>query len=212
MHPTQVKILNLCLANNLGSLTLRQIGEIVGESHPQKIRHHLDKLIERGLIKYDKDTKKITVIKKYALDNKLITIPIMGAANCGPALAIASNYIEGYIKVSASLLGSKTKSVFALEASGDSMNNANVNGKTIDDGDYVLVDSSYRNPQNGDYVVSIIDGMANIKRFYQDEENQQILLLSESTNKYPPIFISLNEAGEYLVSGRVIQVIKNQKR
>lgn len=43
------------------------------------------------------------------------------------------------------------------------MNKANVNGKTIEDGDYLIIDSDYRSPRNGDVVLSVIDDMANIK-------------------------------------------------
>jgi hypothetical protein len=52
----------------------------------------------------------------------------------------------------------------------------------------------------------VIDGMANIKRFILDKENERIVLKSESTQDFLPIFIHKND--QYQISGRVIDVIK----
>ena len=83
-----------------------------------------------------------------------------------------------------------------------------VNGKNIDEGDYVIIDNSKIRPQNNDYVLSIIDGTAAIKKFHLDETNQRIILLSESNKDYPPIFIHQDDFDNYMVNGKVIQVIK----
>lgn len=208
MHPIQKKILLLISSKPLAGLSMRQIGFMVGVDHPQLIKHHIEQLEKKGLIKYDKINKTLTSLQSGQSDSTLLSLPIYGAANCGEATHFADNYIEGYLKVSKNLL-KKTRDVIILEASGDSMNAAKINGQqNIEDGDYVVVDTEYRNPQNGDYVVSIIDGMANIKKFFFDRENHQIALVSESTKKYSPIFISPDEAENYSVSGKVIQVIK----
>ena len=65
--------------------------------------------------------------------------------------------------------------------------------------------------KNGDYVLSIIDGMANIKRYFRDLEYQRIILLSESSASISPIFIHRDDMDNYLVNGKVIQVIKKPK-
>jgi len=68
-----------------------------------------------------------------------------------------------------------------------------------------------KTPENGEYVLSVIDGLANIKKFYLDQEHQQVMLVSESTKDYPPIIIGENEIGQYVLSGKVVEVIKNVK-
>jgi phage repressor protein C with HTH and peptisase S24 domain len=73
----------------------------------------------------------------------------------------------------------------------------------------VIVDKSKITPKNGDHVVVVNDEVANIKRFYYDPENQMIILRSESTLDYSPIFIDPQEQWNGLVNGTVIQVIKN---
>ena len=89
------------------------------------------------------------------------------------------------------------------------MNRATVNGLTIEDGDYLLVDSEQTDPRNGDIVLSVIDDMANIKKYVWDEANNQIVLVSQSTKDIPPIYI--HEDDSFMINGKVIQIIKKPK-
>jgi len=68
------------------------------------------------------------------------------------------------------------------------------------------VDAEQKSSEPGQYIVSIIDEMANIKKFVPDPQNKRIVLKSESTNEYLPIFI--HEEDKYEISGRVVGVIK----
>jgi len=208
MHNKQRKILELSTNCDLGKLTLREIGKRVGESHPQKVKHHLNQLAKKNLIIIDKKNKTIKPGKAGFIKNtKMFSIPILGLADCGPATALADEYIEGYLKVSTSLL-KKKKKLFCVKAKGNSMNKANIDGKSIDDGDFVIIDSENRNPKSGDYVLSVIDGCANIKRFAKDIVNKCFVLLSESTQNYPPIFVEEQDFTSYMINGKVIKVIK----
>jgi SOS-response transcriptional repressor LexA len=140
----------------------------------------------------------------------LISLPIMGRANCGSATAYADNTVEGYLKVSRSLLWTENpESLFVLKAKGDSMNKSDIHGNSIEDGDFVIVDESKKSPQDKDYIVSLIDDYANIKRFFS--RDGQIALVSESTKDYNPIFIHEDDADSYNVIGRVVKVIKTPK-
>jgi repressor LexA len=209
MHSIQEKIVQLLQEKNLSGMTLREIGDLIGEKFPQKIKHHLDQLVKRGLIKIDKTTKTISRAAAGAIKNtQLISIPIVGSANCGPATIFANENIEGYLRISKSILR-KFKNIFAIRAQGISMNKATVNGMTIEDGDYLLVDSEQTDPRNGDIVLSVIDDMANIKKYVWDEENNQIVLVSQSTKDIPPIYI--HEDDSFMINGKVIQVIKKPK-
>lgn len=209
MHTLQEKILQQMGSQGFKGLTLRQIGDLVGEKYPQKIKHHLDQLTKRGLIKIDKATKTITRNTHGAIKNsELMSIPIVGSANCGPATIFATENIDGYLKISKSIL-KKCTSVFAIRAHGLSMNKAMVGGKTIEDGDYLIVDADSRSPKSGDIVLSVIDDMANIKKYIWDEVNRQVVLASDSTQHIPPIFI--HEDDSFMINGTVIQVIKQPK-
>jgi repressor LexA len=214
IHQIQQKLLILAKEQNLGGLTLRKIGELVGEPNsPQKIKHHLDKLIEKGLLLVGADGKTLKAASG-GLDekSKIISLPIIGSANCGEATVCAEQKVEGYLKVSLKILGDNLKNkiadLFVLRAIGNSMNQANVKGKNIEEGDFVIVEKNQDTPANGDYVVSTIDGLANIKKFIFDQPNKQIILVSESSLDLPPIYIHQDDYSAYLVCGKVVEVIK----
>ncbi len=181
---------------------------MVGEKYPQKIKHHITQLEKNGLISVDWQNKRITKTAPGKADHSpLLSIPIVGSANCGPVTIFADQNIEGFVKISKVILGLKAiGDFFAIRASGNSMNRARISGRNIEDGDLVIVDPKQKEPRNGDYVLSIIDNLANIKKFFKDVKNKYIVLSSESTEDYPPIYIHPRE--DYFVSGKVIYVIK----
>ena len=207
MHTLQEKLLKVIDEKNIGGFTLREVGDLVGETLPQKIKHHLSQLERKGFILIDRKNKKISRISNKAKAGGIfVSIPIVGAANCGPATIYAAQIIEGYLKISNRLAPNK-KSIFALRAEGNSLNKANIGGKNVESGDFVIVDSENTSPRDGDYVVSVIDGMANIKKYRLDKSNSRIALLSESTQEYSPIFI--HESDDFRISGKIVEVVKN---
>jgi repressor LexA len=209
MHQIQEKILKTVREKNLDGMTLREIGELIGEKFPQKVKHHMDQLEKKGFIKTDKHSKSIKLASQSPIKNGgLISIPIVGTANCGPATIFANENIEGYIKISKNIL-QKCQNIFAIRAQGLSMNQASINGNNIEDGDYLIIDSSSTSPSDGDIVLSVIDDMANIKKYVWDEEHNQVVLVSQSTKDIPPIYI--HEDDSFMVNGKVIQVIKRPK-
>lgn len=210
LHPIQAKLLQLTLSHNLGSLSLRQIGDLIGQKHAQTVKYHLEQLEKGGYIAWNRESKSIIrAVQGENTESSLFSIPILGAANCGPADLYADSNIEGYLKISTRIVKPKN-TLYALKAVGHSMNKANINGEALEDGDYALIDSQYQSPQTGHYVVSVIDGVSNIKKYFEDTTNHQIILQSESTENFPPIIIHPEET-QYMVSGKVVQVIKNPK-
>lgn len=207
MHIIQQQLLELSQKYDLEKMGLRQIGRMIGVDHPQKIKFHMQKigLLSGGEIKRPVSAKSVNGQKA----KKLLSIPILGIANCGDATMLAEARIEGALPLSRKLLPTNhVDNLFAVKAVGLSMNRASVNGKSIDDGDYVIVDGEDRNVKTGDYVLSVISGLANIKRFTEDKLNRQIVLQSESSHFFPPIHIHEDDLDDYLVNGKVIEVIK----
>jgi len=212
LHKIQEDILKLAQEKNLSKFTLREIGSFIGVDSPQKIKHHLLQLEKKGFIRIDRARGLIEKsqqgwVKGLLKKAKLLSIPVLGTACAGPAQIFAEENIESYLRISDTLLKDKARNkLFALRVSGSSMNKAKLDDKTIEDGDYIIVNSEDTTPQNGEIVLSVIDGMANIKRFYRDPLNKQIVLMSESTKDFPPIHI--HEDDDYIINGKVIQVIK----
>ena len=216
MNEYQQKLLNLALNQDLGKMSLRQIGGLIGaEGKPQIVKHHLIQLGKKGFLQLNLNEGVIKVVKRGLVpsqkDNNLFSLPIVGMANCGPATIFAEENIEGYLKISSKMLPHKKQGLYVLVADGSSMNLAEVvDEKTIEDGDFVVVDSNYQNPKNGDVIVAVIDGMANIKRYKVDKKNERIVLESESTDKFLPFFI--HEGDDFVISGKVIDIIKRAKK
>lgn len=205
MHIIQEKILTILEQQDLTNKTLREIAGMVGETSPQKIKHHLIQLNKKGFIKYDSSVKGISKAQLVS-DDGFVSLPLVGSANCGPANILAADRIEGYLKVSKRLVP-KGNRLFVLRAEGNSMNRATIaDGKNIEDGDFIVVDAEKVTPNSGQYVVSIIEDMANVKKFIEDKKNNRIVLESESSSNFLPIYI--HEEDQYCIAGTVVDVIK----
>ena len=204
MHKLQEKLLKTIDRENLSGMTLRKIGGLIGEVSAQKVKHHLTQLSKKGFIIYSPANREIKRVPELSKGG-FVSLPIVGAANCGPATIFADENVTGYLKVSKRMAPRGGK-LFVLRAEGNSMNRASVNGKNIEDGDFVVIDAEQQNPEPGQYIVSVIDEVANIKKFVSDTKNKRIILKSESTMDYLPIFI--HEDDKYTISGRVIAIIK----
>ncbi|HMS50630.1 MAG TPA: S24 family peptidase [Candidatus Saccharibacteria bacterium] len=221
MHPIQQKLLQLSKIRDLSKLSYREIGRQLSEDsdvnarvHPQNVKYHFDQLIKDGAIKESDRPVARTQQVRNAANNvimDLVRVPIVGSANCGPATIFADEKVEGYLEVSPLLLRVKNyNDLYALRASGDSMNNTQVMGKPINNGDFVIVDRSKITPRDGERVVVVRDNVANIKQIFFDHDEEVIVLRSESTNDYSPIYVSPNDDWDGLISGTVIQVIKDR--
>lgn len=203
LHKYQQEILKLAQTKNINELSLRKLGQYIGISHPQQVKFHLEKLYKNGLLSRSSDINTSLLNEQLTI----INIPILGEANCGKATLVAEQRENGYLTLSSKLL-KKKRGIFALKAVGNSMNKAIISGNNIENGDYVIVDETNKNPNNNDIVVSIINGCANIKKFLHETEKNRISLISESTEDFPPIYIHEDDFDGYFINGVVIQVIK----
>lgn len=210
MHSIQQAIVNLSREEDISGFTLREIGEKIDVKHPQKVKHHLDQLIKKGILRKTKEGILPTV--QNSSTDLFISLPVYGSANCGEARLVAEENLEGFLQVSKSLLnGLDPENLFTVKASGNSLNKADFYSKNIETGDYLIIDCKTRTDYDGKYVLSVINGMANIKKFKLDKQNKCIVLFSESTENYHPIYIHQEDFDNYLINGVVVDVIKNPK-
>lgn len=220
MHPIQEKLLTLSKTKNLAALSLRGMAEGIGlpKESPQRIKHHLLQLQKKGFLTIDRakgvmekaDSKPTWAKGLLEAKSRLFSIPIIGTANCGPATIFAEQNFQGFLRISSKLIGrSKPAGLYAIKASGSSMNRAEVNGKRIDDGDYIIVNSVHKDVKTGDVVLAIVDNKATVKKYLDDRANGQIVLLAESTFDYEPIF--LHEDDDFAISAKVIGIVKKPK-
>lgn len=216
MNETQVRILELSKTTDINTLGVRQLARQL-DVHPQTAKYHKEQLISKGLLKRTGIFRASRVSEGFLVGADLVTIPYLGAANCGPATRVAGAEPVGEISVSSRLLlrTSNLSSLFAVKADGTSMNKAHLYGETIDDGDFVIVDSE-RQPKKNDYVVATVNNLANIKKFLPEYDQEgvlsRIVLISESTDEHEPIFIHPEDQAEGLIAGVALQVVKSGYR
>jgi len=202
MHQTQIDLLKLSDTQDLSKLTLREIGRLINVDHPQKIQHHKRQLERKGLLDLRGDKRPMSAMSR--VRTRFYNIPIMNNA----CVDGEPNKGKGFLTVSSSIVKIRD-GLFALKVVDDSMNKAMMNGKTIENRDYVIVDSHIRTPDNGEYVVCVVDNAVNIKRFYEDKENEHIVLVSEGAEDSQPIYIAYDDFDFYMILGMIVQVVKN---
>lgn len=216
MHIIQEGLLKLNQDNDVTEMKLTELARKLNVTHLQQIKHHRDQLIKHGLLTRTENPKAVTSVNLGATSN-LLRIPVLGSANAGPASIYAHGTVTGYLRVSDAFLPKSIArdTLYALKVVGRSMNLAKIGiGKlSAEDDDYIIADGSTYVPKSNDYVVSLIDGKANIKRLILDEKNQQIALISESTdvNDFPPIIIHHDDSVEYLAQSKIVHVVKPPK-
>ncbi len=194
---------------DIDSLTLTQLAEKLGLKHRCQAKHYKEKAESNGLLVRNHEGKLIPVSTN---DNAtMIVLPVMGYANCGPADRLAMNEVFGTVSVSPSLMKRKLKKgAFAVRAVGESMNTSNINGKRLEDGDFAVVEpTAWHNAAEGDYVVSIIDNVANIKKLKIDRLHERVVLKSESSEYFDDIIIAASDLYAYRVAGVVVDVVKS---
>ena len=130
----------------------------------------------------------------------MISVPVLGEAPAGSLMDAHENLI-GSVQIARPAKDSGR--VFLLRVRGDSMNRAEVNGRTIDDGDLVLVEKTSE-ARSGSVVVAMVEGQATIKRLQHGPH--YAVLKPESENKqHSPIIVSDGLS----IAGVVVDVIKN---
>lgn len=174
--------------------TLEEVRKALDYSGTSSVQRHTDVLREKG---YLGNTRGLSL----SGSDEKVQIPLVGNVACGAPL-LATENIEAYISYDASKVRGKAQDYFFLRAVGDSMNNANVSGKTVDNGDFVLVKKqTTANP--GSCVVALIGNEATIKKMVPADG--VIRLEPESTNpKNKPIYVF----EDFSVQGVVTDVIK----
>lgn len=213
VNEVQKKLLDLAETVNLSTHTYYRLAKTLDVDHPYKVQFAIDQLVKKGKLVKNYKTGTISKPKDNCAADGMISIPYYGYVNCGEALAFAQDRIEGYLKITPSIVPiSDFHNLFALKASGNSMNDARIGGRKVDDGDYIIARKKTNYfPDNGDYVISIIGGAANLKKFRKDTKNRQIVLESESTEDLPPIVISeqdVNNLSAYSIAAKAVAVVK----
>ena len=178
--------------------TFEEIRKALDYSGISSVQRHINALKRKGYISNERYQARTIEV---SLPESTVNIPLVGNVPCGiPFLAVEN--VEAYIPYDKSLLHGQPNDYFFLRAVGDSMNDAKISGKNINNGDYVLV-KKQSTADFGSRVVALIGDEATIKKMVHGEGC--IRLEPESTNpENRPIIIF----DDLSVQGVVVDVIK----
>lgn len=171
----------------------------------RSVLNYLRLLEIQGFIRRTSKSKGISLVAENK--KQFIDVPVYGFATAGNPYFIAEQNVEGYLKISSKF--AKGKKLFAIQVFGKSMDLCNINGKNIEDGDYILVD--HGNYQLGDKVLAIIDGLAVVKTL-REINDEFVALMSESSDKsIRPIYLIPKE-DDFVINGKVVAVLSNPSK
>lgn len=192
---TLQKIRNL-LVHSSGPITLEDLKVSLGYSSKNvtSVQKHTDALKKKG---YLKKTRGI-FLENFS---NMVQIPVVGSISCGQPLLAIEN-ISAYIPIDSTKIRGNISDFFFLKANGDSMNRTNINGKNINDGDFVLVKRQLT-ARPGDRIVALIGDEATVKLLKKGDGC--MILQPESKNPAnKPIYLF----EDFSVQGIVQDVIK----
>ncbi|HQA98988.1 MAG TPA: transcriptional repressor LexA [Candidatus Dojkabacteria bacterium] len=201
-----LRIIKDCYLENGYAPSLNELKEKLGISTKRGVVAHLIALEKKGFIFRTGQPRGIHMVENddQIVYDYLVGVPILGYANAGIPMVAAEEENLGILKIDRNMLGKK-KNLFSLIIKGDSMDLAKIDGETLDDGRYIVVqkDAEF---EDGDIVVAIIDNCATVKRFKRAKN--MIILYPDSSNPLnQPIYIDRNTEG--LINGKVIKVLEN---
>lgn len=150
--------------------TMQEIADEMGMTK-SNVSGYVKEMAERGMLVINNRWRGICTNKIQKTLGSICRLPIIGTIACGTPM-LAEENIESYVTISSSLLGAGD--YFILRASGNSMLKAD-----IEDGDLVLV-KQQQEALPGQIVVALIDDSTTLKRYYLDEERQQVCLHPEN--------------------------------
>ena len=158
------------------------------------VSHYLTEMKEKGLIQSNGKSRSIKTSKMQSMLNEVSYLPVVGSIACGTPL-LAEENIEKYLPVPTDFLGAGK--FFILRANGNSMIKAG-----IEDGDYVIV-KQQETAEIGQIIVALIDNEATLKRYYLDNERQQVRLHPENDKMKDMYFKNV------VIQGIAVKVIKD---
>ena len=151
------------------SPSIREIAEKVNLKSTSSVHHHLNNLIEKGLLR--KKAKQSRTLTSSKIITSFKTVPIVGEIAAGSPLLAEENKI-GEVSVPQEKFN---QNLFALKINGDSMLDAGIH-----DGDIVVIDKGVE-PKNGDIGAFMInDTEATVK--YLDTISGKRFLIPANKN------------------------------
>lgn len=184
------------------SPTIEELKELLQQKSKRGVTQYLEALEKKGFITRWYGFRSIKLWNSVWFQTTL-NIPILWYANAWTPLANAEENDYGVLPISKNIISGNQQNYFVLKVEGTSMNNYVINGKTIENGSYILVNKDATQLNGKDAFLFIVNNSATIKKYKQD--GSLVYLLPESNDEYhKPIILS--EDDNVMVNGKVVDV------
>lgn len=184
---------------NQEGITLREIANNIGASHPQTVLNKLNQLVLKWY--FAKDDQWYRLIRESITDNMndIVQLPIYGFAQCGnKGKSVVNEYSQEKIPVTMAMIGVKdVNTCFFVRAKGNSME------PKIQNGDLVLIKQQASYDIN-DYVFVIHNDLPKLKKIVKQDGK----LYLESVNRFFDN-VEISKYDETKVIGVVKKIIKD---
>ena len=179
--------------------TIREIGESVDIPSTSVVNYNLTRLVERGMLKREKDVSRGIRVTDKALEyfgitpdaiSDMIRVKLLGNIVAGSPIDVSNSDFAVYdeddmVEIGKGMVRGTQEDLFALRVSGESMIDAMVN-----DGDIVILrEHKHGIPRNGEMVAAwiISDETTTLKYYYL--ENGRVRL-QPANPTMDPIFVA----------------------
>jgi repressor LexA len=187
--------------------SLTELQGMLSISTKRGVVSHLEALEKKGYIIRTSEPRGIHIVDGKDDDAEyeyLVGIPILGYANAGTPMVLAEEENLGVLQLDRTLIGNK-ENLFGLIIKGDSMNMRSIDGKKLEEGNYLIIQKDTE-VQEGDVVVAIVDGSATVKNMKKDDD--MVILYPQSNNPiHKPIYLDTNS--DSMINGKVLRVLEN---
>ena len=181
------------------------LGELQQElkiSSKRGVVQYLEALERKGFLMRTSEARGLSLPAESS--RRFVHVPIIGYANAGKPLVYSDPDLRGKLQIDRSLVP-EGHNTFAVIVKGDSMDQKEINGIPLRDGQYAVIDPDSQVDEDS-AVLAIIDECATIKCFHKEEH--QVVLYPKSSNPiHRPIYVS-TEHGSF-INGRVVAVLSN---
>lgn len=187
------------------SPTIEELKNILEQKSKRWVVQYLESLEKKGFITRWRGFRSIRLWNWVGFQ-QMMSIPILGYANAGRPLVTAEEDNMWVLPVSKNIIKGDEKDYFMLKIEWTSMNKYVVNGKVIENGSYVLINSKDNTPNlsnSKDAYLFIVNDSATIKVPKKEADN--LYLLPKSSDEYhKPIVLSSED--DVKISWKIIDV------
>ena len=195
-------VITTFIGENAKSPTIEELTLLLSQKSKRGVVQYLEALEKKWFLTRGRWYRSISLGNNVWFQTTL-NIPILGYANAWTPLVDATETSYWVLPISKKIITWDEQNYFILRVEWTSMNDYNVNWKTIDNGSYVLIKKDEVWLNSSDAFLFVVNWAATLKKFKKDGDT--VYLLPDSKDDYhKPIILS--ESDNLMINGKIMEV------